>query len=67
MELDSKFDFEAKLSEFSEGLKDLDLDDDVEGFKELDKLIAEMNAPIPDFDFDSDWTDFDKILAEMMA
>ena len=58
---------EAKLSEFSEGLKDLDLDDDVEGFKELDKLIAEMNAPIPDFEFDSDWTEFDKILADMTA
>ena len=44
MELDSKFDFEAKLSEFSEGIKELKLDDDVEGFKELDKLIAEMMA-----------------------
>ena len=65
MELDSKFDFEAKLSEFSEGIKELKLDDDENGFRELDKVLSEFNKGINElklFDND-DWSEFDSLLS----
>ncbi|MBQ7067674.1 MAG: hypothetical protein IJM82_00750 [Synergistaceae bacterium] len=38
------------FSEFNEGLKDIKLYDYDDGFKELDKILIELNEPIPELD-----------------